>query len=211
MMFHQRKNLVVMSQVVFVKFKMPWSVNLEDIGVDFVGRPPGFSDGLLTGVLGRHSREALLFASSKWSQAPQQILDGCRAYLVDSKYHISNYAATKGLTTPMSVDQTGWLNLGRITSAYREELRRLWLDWIQKNSTFGTTEMLERESLLEIALQKPGFILELFKNDPGLQGVVHPVRPRFCSDVRVMAATVRFDKTRFRESEMRFFDQVAIT
>jgi hypothetical protein len=198
------RDMVSLSFVVFSR-DIPSQVVLKEHSLGYVGRVA--SPGLVTGVYGAHSKQMALVLGAKWTKERASSTGLNRILMLDVNYRVDNYALTREQTRRDTLESTGWLHLDRVASGFRDEIKSAWIGWIKKETSAGVALPLEDQSLSDLALQYPRFIPKMFKVDPNIRGIVHPVNPDIDPSVVLWAATVRYEKERFNGPVMRYLPQ----
>ncbi len=198
--------------------QLPSEVNLSDCSLDYLEEKK--ASDLITGIYGAKSKQIALESASKWntrhSMTPKQLAKGIkqpgRMLIIDAQYAVNSLESQRQRVSEETLAKDGWLNMDRLTPAFREDLREQWLRWIARSQGKERAMKLREDEvdLLQIAEDYPQFIPTLFKSHENLIGVQHPVRPRFDREVALWAATVRMTPARFMDVRARFFDEMKV-
>lgn len=191
---------------------IPVSIELNQHSLGFTGEEKSMLEKaeFVTGVYGSHSQQVALVIAAKWAREREMEIGLNRVLMIDSNYKVDNYSLTRMQTRNDICEQTGWLNMNRLATAFREEIKEKWLDWIDCDSAFGVAERLENKSLLDIAVQYPKYVLKMMRENPFLKGVIHPVNPTLDPSVCIFAATVRLEKDRFHGAHARYMPAIEV-
>lgn len=192
----------------FVNFAMvenvPESLKLRDHLFPFEGAQP--DPELLWGVYGTTSINAAIFGAASYAAAKR-----CQSLQITSWYLIENF---RSVTTQLTRDvsrEAGYLHLGRLNAAFRDDIKATWLEWLETDSA-AQFQQQQSYSLEDLALHHPEYIWRMFKLNKDLHMVIHPVRPEYsaASSLPVWIATVRATPSRVMASEVRFIPDVKV-
>jgi hypothetical protein len=164
---------------------------------------------LVTGVYGAHSKQMALVVASQWTAANRDRKTGPNQVL----YVDTSYRADLLLDSPnqMQAGVSGWVHFDRMSADLRDNLKHLWLSWVQADHGTARAARMADSSLSDIALEYPAYVRKMMAlRSPRLTAVIHPVRPRLAPSTTLWAATVRYDKDRFVKPIVRFLPQVAV-
>jgi hypothetical protein len=202
------RDMAALSFLAFTK-NIPNTIELKKLNLGFLGEKPD-EENFITGVCGTHSKQVALVMAAKWTreQAANEVFN--RVLMVDVNYHVDNYILTREQTRRDTLAQTGWLHMDRMATGFRDEVKEMWLDWIDKESAFGVAQRLEDQSLLDIAVQHPKYVRRLMAENPSIKGIVHPVNPTLDPKTCIFAATVRYEPERFHGAVARFLPRVKV-
>lgn len=133
-----------------------------------------------------------------------------RMVALDFGYHIDNLKSTRVNSSEALLEETGFISFDRITSKYREALRDQWLQWISQDFCPLRAENLSVKSLHDLAVLFPQYINRMFHENQKIQVILHPVVPMIDPRSEVWIATVRYDKNRICQPEMRFSPEIKV-
>ena len=189
--------------------EMPAQVNLTRCSVEFFGEKR--SSELITGIYGTKSKQIALENLARWNAqhaaTPEQRAKGAKPaklIMIDAQYTIDSGQANRKRGSAKFVSDSGWMNLERVSTQMRDEIKALWLKWIARSHGPGRADALTDETMLRLLSDYPEFVPKLFKEYDGLVGVLHPVRPKFGPQVVLWVATVLMEPDRFSEVEARY-------
>ncbi len=165
------------------------------------------------GVYGTTSINAAIFSASHFAQeqnsrnpSEQEV----RSLQITTWFRIDNFKDVPSQLTPKDVSERGYLHLGRVSSAFREELRKLWIAAIVQNSSVEA-DSLESWHLEQLAERYPQFVRKLLDDNSALHAVIHPVQQTYQkSRIPLWMLTARYDKSRLMASEARFAPMVNV-
>jgi hypothetical protein len=164
---------------------------------------------LVSAVYGANSKQMALVVAAQWTATNRDRRTGPNQVLyVDASYRADLLIDS---ADQMKAGVSGWLHLDRMSAELRDNLKQLWLSWIQVDHGAARASRLTDSSLSDIALEYPGYIRKMMAlRSPRLTAVVHPVRPRLDPGAVLWVATVRYDKDRFVNPLVRFLPQIAV-
>lgn len=162
--------------------------------------------GLLWGVHGTTSINAAIF-----SAAAEAARRRCQSLQITTWYRVDNFSA---VTTPLTRESSraaGYLHLGRLSAAFRDDIRETWLSWLAAQAA-DQHESQAHLGLEDLALLHPEFVQRMLAQNPQLHMVVHPVRvPWVALDAPPLwVASVRADPERIMASEVRYVPEVQV-
>lgn len=163
--------------------------------------------GVLWGLYGAVSRNAVLYAISKVQHNIMQIDLHHRAY-GDRRSHIT----LEGLRSP----DNNMMHLDRITVELRKFIREIWLTRIEETRGSAAVAKFESMRLDMMAAHAPDLVLNFMEFEvPSVDAVIHPVFPRLASeegrsDEMIWVATVRNKPENFLRAEVRYLPGVKV-
>lgn len=189
---------------------LPKDLKLKDLSLEYEGRPD--IGTLFTGVYGTSSKQALLEATSTWTRNASRKDGGGRALLVDVSYKVDNFKLTREQGHEGVVEKAGWIHMERLTSAFRESIRETWVQWIRDDHGAARANQIEREgtSLVDIAVDYPQYVARMMRTNRAIKVIVHPVRLTVDPTVTAWVATVRYDRERLENAQVRFLPQIPV-
>lgn len=186
---------------------VPKSVKLSDCSLEFDGQKR--TRGLITGVYGTSSKQIALEGLARWNSRNAMSAEDQAAgavpsklVMVDAEYKVTDLEVIRQRVSSETLAQSGWLNMERLVPDLRETIKGMWLDWLSKEEGPTAAKRVRDESLLKLVQTYPQFVPNLFGK--GLNGVVHPVKPRFAPDVTLWGATVRMEPKYFASAASRW-------
>lgn len=197
------KDWIPMANFAMVK-SIPTQVRLRDHLFPFAGAAP--QPDLLWGVHGTTSINASVFTAAAHATAQQ-----CQALQITTWYRVDNFQA---VTTPLTREasrQAGYLHLGRLNAAFRDDICATWQSWLKQESP--SLYALQSDFALEdLALHHPHYVWRMFRDNAELLMVIHPVQPSYpsASGTPVWIATVRATAQRIMASEVRYLPDVQV-
>ena len=97
-----------------------------------------------------------------------------------------------------------------VSSAYREDLRKRWIDWVALDEGVASSTLASLH-LDQLAERCPQFVRVLLEGNPALHAVIHPVQQTYQkSRIPFWVLTARYDKSRLMASEARFAPMVDV-
>lgn len=161
---------------------------------------------LLWGVHGTTSINAAVFAA-----AAEATRRRCQSLQVTTWYRVDNFSA---VTTPLTRESSraaGYLHLGRLNAAFREDIRATWLDWLAHEDPAAHQRGADA-GLEDLALWHPEIIARMLLQNDALHMVIHPVRADYATPGAppLWVATVRADPERIMASEVRYVPDVQV-
>lgn len=197
----------------FVNFAMikgmPLRVNLADHLFPFVGSER--DDRFIWGVYGTTSINAAIFSASAYAKEMSAKEPGTQEYRpqqLTAWFRIDDFRSMPTQLTPEDVRKHGYLHLGRMAAAFREDLKGRWIKWVRAErphdaAMLGTA--LDALHLDELAVRFPQYVRVMLLEDPTLLAVVHPVFQTY-QDSRIpfWLLTARRDPERLMAAEARF-------
>jgi len=185
----------------------PERITLKEHSLDFSDAGP--TGSLISGVYGAHSKHAALVLAANWTKehvgrriGPTQILHVDAVYRAELLIDRSDQ---------MRAGVTGWLHFDRMSADLRDNVKNLWLSWIEAGHGKVNAARLADSSLGDIALEYPGYISKMMGlRAPRLTAIVHPVRPKLEPGSVLWVASVRYEKDRFIGPLVRFLPQIHV-
>ena len=191
----------------FVNFAMvenvPRKLSLRENLFPYVGAKG--DDSLIWGVYGTTSINAAIFAA-----ASHAVTRRCQSLQITSWYFIENFKSVTTQITRESSMTNGYLHLGRLNAAFRNEIRDIWLGWIARDMSKQSVG-LENESLEDLAIRFPMLVRRMLADVPEWKMIIHPVQQEYTtSTVPIWIATAKVEKDRIKTSEVRFIPDIEI-
>lgn len=194
---------------------LPEQVDLANCSIPYKGEDP--KRELITGVYGTISKQRALEAVARWNVEHQTAENTqgrrkmpAKLLMIDAVYAAAHIEDARQMMTADMLEQSTWLNLERLATTLREEMKVNWLRWIAKDYGERAAAAVASDDLINIALEYPHYVSKLFKQHEALMGVVHPIRPLIDTKTVLMAATVRFQPERFAEAQTRFLGSITV-
>ncbi len=199
----------------FVNFAMlkgvPGQVRLREHLFPYEGVQP--DERFIWGVYGTTSINAAIFSASHFAQEQNSLNPSgqeIRSLQITTWFRIDDFKEVPSQLTPKDVSDRGYLHLGRVSSAYREDLRKRWIAWIALEEGVDAAS-LESWHLEELAERCPQFVRKLLEDSPSLHAVIHPVQQIYQkSRIPLWMLTARYDRSRLMASEARFAPMVKV-
>lgn len=194
---------------------MPSHVKLADHLFPYVGVQE--DSRFIWGVYGTTSINAAIFSASTYaaeltakSPGEQEI----QSLQITTWFRIDDFRSIPTQLSAADVARHGYLHLGRMTSAFRDAIRKQWVDWVRgsrANEAANLGAALDTMHLDDLAVRFPQFVRVLLLEDPTLHAVVHPVYQTY-QNVRtpMSVLTARYDRDRLMASEARFAPMVEV-
>lgn len=182
----------------------PASIEYSRCMVRFQGfNPVKANPDLLWGVQGTTSlRDADRYAAS------DAAFRKLRIFQLELAYRIPNLTAMETSISEEAARRFGYLHYSRLTSGYKETLRKRMNQWVfeDKDPEYTRLQALAFEELIR---QRPMLIHRLMSEDTFLNLVVHPVLLNGGVSMRI--ATVRRKPEFIDRISVRFHEEIATT
>ncbi|MDL5034391.1 hypothetical protein QRD43_20985 [Pelomonas sp. APW6] len=206
--YHRQKGWAMVCTFAFLDGKLPDSLVFRNWLIPYEGseaEPSGVD--MPWGIFGSNALQSGMFIANNFATANKKVM-----VLLQAWYQ-TNEATGGALISSMDEARAkGMLNLARIASKFRQELREKLMTIIREYRPEPHLIGLERLDWEQFLAAEPRAVREFLRRSEDLYMIMHPVIQQFDrtrSDT-LMIASFKPDPTRIMAAEARYMDQIKV-
>lgn len=181
--------------------QIPESIKLRDHLLPY--QRLDLDDGYICGLYGTVSANQGLFLANAFAAS-----HGKMALTVQGWYRVDNFDLVKSRIDLAVVEDSGFINLDRLKTSFRDEIREVVAAYAAKTIDNWNRLATDELSLNELILKFPSLVKAIFEVSDKITLVVHPVHQSFGPDDRkvLTAATMKMIKERVMAVQVRYLE-----
>lgn len=180
---------------------VPEKLKLQNCLFPYSGALEG--NDYIWGLYGTLSSNQGLFAVDTFARK-----QGKMSLTVQGWYRVDNFEKVRSQIDEAIAEDSGFLHLERLKSTYRDQLKELVLDYIERELPGLNLDLHKDRSLHDLVLYNPKLIKVIFDYNEKINMIVHPVHQMFDpSDRRTLTvSTMRMIKDRVMSVQVRYLE-----